>query len=448
VRQWGSRTGLGGLGEPMGGDGVGGTRRRRNTLGSFAGACEKERSVHPERAAAYRRRLAVLGDEIVQLWWHRHGPDTEHGGFHGYLDRQWRPGQPTDKSSVQQARHLWALATWAERRGRTGLVDSLSRSTYEFIRRALVDRADGELHYTVTREGIPVDTTKILYAQAFGIYGLSTYGRVYGDAEAVDLARGVFRSVDARAHDTEHGGYRQDADPHWLSKGAPKETNTHIHLMEGFGALLDATGDGLVGERVAELLEVVTTKLLQPEGYVHPSFGRDWTPLGSPVISYGHDIETAWLIVDAARALGRDPQTVSPAALTMGTRAIREGFDAERGGLFDEGIPGERVTNPIKVWWAQFEALAGLWWLYRFTGDPAYLDVFDRVLDWIEGPARDPEHGEWYFSIGLGGNPDERGDHKGEVWKTTYHGLRAVLFIDDWIAAAAAEANGGPERKA
>ncbi len=389
--------------------------------------------------ADYRRRLARLGEEIVGLWWTRHGHDGEHGGFHGQLDRVWRPVQPTDKTSVQQARHLWALATWAERRGRTERVDELSFSTYEFIKRALLDPASGELHYSATRTGAPADRTKILYAQAFGIYGLSTFGRVYGVDEAVDLARGVFRSVDARAHDLDHGGYRQEADPDWLTKGAPKETNTHIHLMEGFGALLDATGDRVVAERVGELLQLITTKLLQPSGYVHQTFQRDWTPTGSPLMSYGHDIETAWLIVDAARALGRDPQTVSSAALAMGERAIREGFDAERGGLFDEGVPGERVTNPIKVWWAQFEALAGLWWLYRFSGKAAHLDVFGRILDWIEGPARDVEHGGWYFNIGPDGQPDERGDHKGEVWKTTYHGLRAVLFVDDWMTAATAE---------
>jgi mannobiose 2-epimerase len=153
-------------------------------------------------------------------------------------------------------------------------------------------------------------------------------------------------------------------------------------------------------------------------------------------VSYGHDIETVWLLVDAARALGWPADIVSTAALRMGTLAIREGFDVERGGLFDEGVPGGEVTKPIKVWWAQFEALAGLWWLYRLTGDEVYLDRLASTLDWIEGPARDAEHGGWYFNVALDGRPDGRGDHKGEVWKTTYHGMRAVLFVDDWMRAA------------
>ncbi len=384
----------------------------------------------------WQRRLARLGHEMVDLWWRRHGPDAQHGGFHGRLDRAWQPAGPTEKSSVQQARHLWSLATWAERRGRSERIDGLAQSTFEFIRQHLVEATSGELYFSVTREGVPVDRTKILYAQAFGIFGLSTYGRVYAVEEAVDLAWRIFRSIDARAHDPDHGGYRQETDPAWLSDGAAKETNTHIHLMEGLGALLDATGERRVAERVAELLELVTTRLLQPAGYVHPTFARDWTPTGEPRLSYGHDIETAWLIVDAARALGRPPQSVAPATLAMGTRAIREGVDAERGGLFDAGVPGGRVTHPVKAWWAQFEALAGLYWLHRLSGDAAYLEELDRMLCWIEGPARDQEHGEWYFNIAPDGRPDARGDHKGEVWKTTYHGLRAVLFVSDWMAAA------------
>ena len=400
-----------------------------------------------KRAADYRQRLTRIADELVELWWRRYGHDAQYGGFHGTLDRAWRPAQPTEKSSVQQARHLWALATWAERRGRTTEFDELARSTYEFIQRALRDPTDGELFYSVSRDGTVVDGNKILYAQAFGIYGLSTYGRVYGVEEATDLALGIFRSIDARAHDPTFGGYREENDPDWLTKGAPKETNTHIHLMEGLGALLDATGDRAVSDRLAELVHLVGTKMLQPAGYVHQLFERDWTPIGPPLMSYGHDIEAAWLLVDAARALGRAPDTMSAAALAMGTKAIREGLDPQRGGLFDEGVPGADVTRPLKVWWAQFEALAGLWWLYRLTGDVAYLDTFGRILDWVEGPQHDAEYGGWYFNIAPDGNPDERGDHKGEPWKTTYHALRAALFVDDWLKAAQTEGGCNPKGK-
>ncbi|HOU91287.1 MAG TPA: hypothetical protein PLU22_09590, partial [Polyangiaceae bacterium] len=73
------------------------------------------------RLAAVRARLRRLEPEATAPWWPG-GADREHGGFHGRLDRRWRPVAPTEKSIVQQARHLWALAAFAERRGRSALV--------------------------------------------------------------------------------------------------------------------------------------------------------------------------------------------------------------------------------------------------------------------------------------------------------------------------------------
>ncbi len=395
------------------------------------------------RLAAVRARLRRLEPEATAPWWPG-GADREHGGFHGRLDRRWRPVAPTEKSIVQQARHLWALAAYAERRGRSALVDELAASTYGFIERAFRDPADGQYRYLVARDGAVVDPVKVLYGQGFAIYGLVGYGHVYGANEATAAALGCFESFDRARHDDRHGGYDETGDPEWVTCGAAKDTNTHIHLMEPLTVLYEVTGDPRVRARLAELVEIVTRRLLQPSGYVHPFFERDFTPFGPPRVSYGHDIETAWLVLEAARALGEPVASVRDAAVRMGEAAVRDGFDRERGGLFDEGTPGGAVRSREKVWWAQFEALPGLLWLYRLTGDEARLDELERTLAFIEGPARDPEHGEWFFAVLPSGEPSARGDHKGEIWKATYHTLRALLLVGDWIDAWLAEPTPDP----
>lgn len=395
-----------------------------------------------------RSRLDARAREAKD-WWLDHGVDHRHGGFYGRLDRTGTKAHPAVKSIVQQARHLWALSCWTERRGPENRAVQAAHATYDLIRRAFLDPADGEFFYTISEEGKVEDAGKLLYAQAFAIYGLSTYGRVFGHGGAIDQALRCFDSVERRAHDPEHGGYDERAECGLVRGDAPKDTNTHLHLMEALTALhLALSGParsppsrasaGLaralprVTERLAELIALVQTRLLQPSGYVHKAFELDWTPKGPPVVSYGHDIETAWLLLEAARQLDQVTPRLERAVVAMGLHSTA-GYDSELGGYFDEGIAGGAVTSREKVWWAQFEALAGLWWLYRLTGNGLHLQQLQRTLDWIEGPARDAEYGEWYFGILPGGSISGRGDHKGEIWKASYHNLRALILTADWI---------------
>jgi cellobiose epimerase len=377
-------------------------------------------------------RLDRMAEEAAEFW-RTHGPDPIHGGFHGFLDRQGEPREPTRKGIIQQARHLWSFSTWFERREPTTATRSLADSTYRFVVDRMGDPGDGEFFFQVTRDGRVLDEKKLLYGQAFAIYGLATYGRVFGVGEAVDRALRCFVSIDARAHDDAHGGYDQRDDVDWLWPGARKDTNTHIHLMEAFTALCDASGDERVGLRLRELARVCVRRLLQPAGYVHADFELDFTPVGAPLTSYGHDLETAWLLVDACRALGEYPEDVLDGARRMGRHSAERGFDAERGGYFYSGLANQPPAQLDKVWWVQFEALPGLFWLYLLTGDKADLGRLGATLTWLETGGHDAEFGEWFFTVNPDGSVGQRGDHKGELWKASYHSLRALVLTADWI---------------
>jgi mannobiose 2-epimerase len=154
------------------------------------------------------------------------------------------------------------------------------------------------------------------------------------------------------------------------------------------------------------------------------------------VVSYGHDIETTWLLLDAAKALGRDSEPgLLQAALTMGQNAAEGGFDPALGGFFNEGVPGGAPTDKTKVWWVEFEALLGLFTLYQLDPRPTTLERFERTLGWLE-KYQDLPHGEWFWGITEAGQPDEHGEAKGQEWKTSYHGLRALVFTADRLLAA------------
>jgi len=388
----------------------------------------------PARLAAVARRLDALAVEF-QAFWQEHGPDRKNGGFHGTLDRAGQKKAPTTKGVIQQARHLYSMSLWYERRGQRPEVKALADDLYAFVRRSFRD-ADGEYFFTVDETGAPTDKKKVLYAQAFAIYALSTYGRVFGVKEATLEALTCFRSIDRRAHDAKFGGYDQTNDPAWLSKGAAKETNTHLHLMEAFAALHEATRDPLAGERALELVRLFEERIVQREGYAAKEFLADFTPFGTPAVSYGHDLETSWLLLDTARALGRpDDPLVQDVARRLGVASSAAGFDAQRGGFFEEGPPGKAAVLRDKIWWIQAEALPASFRLYELTGDAVHLERLERTLDFIEQHQRDREHGGWFWGIREDGSLGERGDDKGGEWKASYHELRALVLTADWIRA-------------
>jgi mannobiose 2-epimerase len=292
--------------------------------------------------------------------------------------------------------------------------------------------------FKVSRDGSRVvDPKKQLFAESYAIYALATYGRVFADAGARELALARFASIDASRHDAENGGYDQQGDPGFLSAGAEKDSNSHLHLLEAFSALYEATLDPLVGERLNELVELFATRLRQPSNHVPAEFSASWEPFGAARTSYGHDLETAWLMLEAARVLGRaDDAGLRAAALGIAAHSAGAGFDAEQGGYFEAGPVVGAADDRDKIWWVQFEALEGLWWAYEVSADESYLDRLERTLQWIE-LTEDLPVGEWFAAS----NPDGSAagaDYKGDEWKASYHSTRALLFLQGWIDEALA----------
>jgi mannobiose 2-epimerase len=252
----------------------------------------------------------------------------------------------------------------------------------------------------------------------------------------------VFRWLETHAHDRENGGYYEGFDPegHILWEPEPnaprpldaigsdygvKSQNAHLHLMEAFSELARVWRDDLLVERLAELREIMGTKLMSREGGMHAYANPDWTPILS-AFSYGHDIEAAHLLLDADLALFGEvrPDTVRWAT-TLADHTLAEGFDWTEGGFYAEGREGHTSEN-MKIWWAQAEGLLGLARVLELTGNPRYEDALLLTWRWIRDRQIDSTFGGWFDTILADGSWLYAG-RKGSMWKAAYHDGRALI---------------------
>jgi mannobiose 2-epimerase len=386
------------------------------------------------------QRLDRLATEVMTFW-RTYGPDRQNGGFFGTLDRHGRRTRPFEKGLVQQARHLWAFSSWYARREPAEEIRTICDDLYRFLMERFYSETRREFHFMMSESGPAAsDTRKVLYAQAFAIFALCAYARAFGHDQAASRALDTFRAIDSRAHDDENGGYLENNDSGYLADGSKKGFNTHLHLMEALTALVETTGDRHATRRLHEMATVVADKIVQRPVYrSRLEFLDDWTPVGPDVRSWGHDLETSWMLRWTASVLHEpDGSPLLHTALRLGKTAAEDAWDADNGCWFEEGTDDGRPVAAARVWWVQSEALPALWQLYRATSDRKYLDRLDATLSFIENKLRDVKcpGTEWFFSVDPDGSPGPRGDHKGEAWKASYHNSRGLSWTGGWIAEA------------
>jgi mannobiose 2-epimerase len=262
--------------------------------------------------------------------------------------------------------------------------------------------------------------------------------------------------MDAHAHDARHGGYFE-----WLTrdgrvvKGAEgkgrvqaipvsgfplgyKSMNTHIHLLESFTELYDVWKDETLRRRLAELLFIVRDKISVEPGAMGLYFKNDWRALPGHD-SYGHDVEAAYLMLEAAEALGRaDDAATARMARMLVDHALAYGWDESFGGFFREGTAAGEVEDMRKEWWVQFEGLNTLLLMHERYGreTDAYFKAFQQQWEFIRERQVDKEFRGVYDTVERDGTPTNT--PKARIWKAAYHDGRALLNVTERLRRLAA----------
>ena len=389
-------------------------------------------------------------------FWLKYARDREHGGFHAYIGEDLKPFDRLPRGALLTSRILWTFSAVYRRYHEPEYLE-MARWAYRDQRERFRDPQFGGLYWSVGADGKPDDDHKQIYGQVFGVYGLAEYYRATHEQPALDEAIALYRLVEKHAADPVHGGYFDALDRQWrrlsgpetnLLGEAPKSQNSHIHILEAYTNLLRVWPDPGLKERQRALVELTLARIIDARTHHLVLFMRDdWTPIGGDV-SYGHDIELSWLLVEAAEVLG-DPGLIARAraeALAIAKVTDEQGIDRD-GGVYMEGNAGG-PTDTRKEWWEQAEAVVGFLNAYQISGDARNFDHALRSWKFIQDKFVDRRHGDWYEEVERDGTPllelkarDGRTfpAAKLSVWKCPYHNSRCCLEQIERLRALAGE---------
>lgn len=375
--------------------------------------------------------------ENILAYWTQYAIDETNGGFVGKIDKDNRIETSAPKGSVLNSRILWSFSAAYNLTGRPGYLMMAERA-FRYIADHFIDKEYGGVYWTVDASGRPLDTKKQIYALSFAVYGLSEYYLATKEDEAKRLAIELYDAIVAHSYDTVHGGYIEALTRDWKeiddlrlsNKDANerKSMNTHLHVLEGFANLYRIWPDQALRQRIVELIHIFLDHIIDKEtSHLLLFFDDAWNSKANAV-SYGHDIEAAWLVQEAAEIIGdQDLVAVVKQHSVKIADAAAKGLDKDGGLWYEKDLDTDHLLKE-KHWWPQSEAMVGFFNAWQISGDDSYLQKSLHNWDFVQQYILDKKGGEWVWGVKEDYSLME-GEDKVGLWKCPYHNSRACIEI-------------------
>jgi len=401
-----------------------------------------------------------LHNELIPFWL-THGVDAEYGGFLTYFDKDGNPTGETMKTLVCQTRMIFTASS-AHRAGLgEGKFLEIARQGVDFLLEHFWDKEHDGWYWTCARDGTPINTSKLGYGHSFGVYSLAEYAMASGDPRGLAWALKAYEAVQVHMADNCHGGYYEFLERDWAKKkpgaygGDRKSFDIHMHLMEAFTNLYEATQNPRHKERACEVIDLLFKRIIHPEyGTGVAQFALDWTPLrailfrdvwgsdrdvddaeGRPMnnTSFGHNVEFAWLLNHSIDILGLDRDAYKESMRKPYDHCLAYGIDRENGGVYCEGPHDGPARERNKEFWQQAECLVGLLDAYLVFGEEKYLDGYEKVHRFVMDHVINHGVGEWFPLFDEHNN--RLWDYMGHAWKINYHTVRSMIQSEKRLKA-------------
>lgn len=373
-----------------------------------------------------------LSDRIIPFW--KRLRDDEHGGYYGYMDFDLKVDKEFEKGCILNSRILWFFANaYMTLKDKSLLAEAAH--AYSFMREYCEDKEYGGVFWSVTYDGLPLDTTKHIYNQAFAIYALSSYYAASNDSSALDFAMSLFEKIETIG--TDSYGYLESFNRKWeledndkLSENgllADKTMNTLLHVLEAYTELYRVNKDERVKKALIKILDAFRNQVFNEETHRLEVFFDEKMNTISDLYSYGHDIEASWLLDRAATVLADEKIKAATNAYTNELVAEVYKEALSDGAMNNECFKG--VVDTTRVWWVQAEAMVGFYNCYEKTGITEYKDITEKLWIYIKEHIIDKRQGsEWFWDLDKDDNPVSRKPIV-EPWKCPYHNGRMCMEI-------------------
>ena len=397
-----------------------------------------ETSIPADMIRMYRSEVEAELERILQFWVEL-SLDEQQGGFVGQMDNSGKVNRNAPKGGVLNTRILWTFSA-AYRHTQNKQYLEIARRAFDYLMVCFRDPEFGGIFWSVDKNGTPLNTRKQIYALAFGIYGLSEYYQASGEPKALGASQELFNWIEKYSYDWDHEGYFEafsregklldDLRLSEKDRNDPKTMNTHLHILEAYANLYRIWPDKYLAQQLEALLVVFLEKIVDGKtGHMNLFFTEDWK-VTADLVSYGHDIEASWLLLEAAEVLGKEEliEKVEKVAVNM-ARATIEGLHAD-GSLYHEL---DRQTNHFdthREWWVSAEAMVGFLNAYQLERNEGFLAKSLNSWGFAKKHLLDLENGEWFWGV-YNDYSLMNGEDKVGFWKCPYHNSRACMEVSN-----------------
>ncbi|WP_243444001.1 AGE family epimerase/isomerase [Asaia prunellae] len=290
--------------------------------------------------------------------WSEAGFDRKRGLYHERLDWAARPIPLEALRLMVQARQISTFC----RAALDGVHDAGTQALdcLDGVERRYhgVDGQPGWI-FSIAATDRAAQTKRDLYAHAFILFAYGWAIRYANRPEDRAMARQIAEEID-QIFSASNGGYL-DAIP---DNGTMRSQNPHMHLLEAYLVVFEATGDSFFLDRATALVDLAKTRLIDPRsGLLLEFFAPDWRPLkdfGDNQVQPGHLFEWSWLLQEYARlghCRNEDALWIADASTRLFNAGFSHGCDHARHmvleSMTDHCIPLERSARI----WAQTELL-------------------------------------------------------------------------------------------
>lgn len=374
-----------------------------------------------------------LTQRIIPFW--KNMRDVQYGGYYGYMGNDRKVDPYAVKGCILNSRILWFFSNAYLLLGDETLLDEAGHA-WRFLEEHCVDYEKGGVFWSVNYDGTAEDMTKHTYNQAFAVYALSSYYEASGEKKSLELAKKLYYLMELKCRDDR--GYLEALDRNFepvsnekLSENgvmASRTMNTLLHVMEAYTELYRVSGEEYVADSLRWILDLFADKVYNPKLHRQEVFfDKDYRSL-IDLHSYGHDIESSWLLSRTLEVLGDKEyaKLINPICEDLSREIYQTAFDGDS--IANECENG--VVDQDRVWWVQAEGIVGF--LNSYQKNPVnveYRKAAENIWKYIMNHIRDPREGsEWFWLVDVNGRPYQDKPLV-DPWKCPYHNGRMCMEV-------------------